>query len=725
MEDILPTVNMGHKNLEDAIAQLEQSAFVPKNQRHDSILDAAKSITSLAYEYGIETGHLDRLLDVIVRSKYLNQTTVTALVKNLYPSERVPSKLIARVIASLGPSKTKPSAVTQNLLLQWLILVYDGLEDQSYLSKFYAVFFDNLEMITIRHLLCCLLSMITRRKHVKPFRIQSLMELIRNTAGEERELLGLLRVFKSYYPDIIVTDSVLSRKQGTYFFRHIDAEWISRMRTLQETAAKSKCSKMRSFQVVRREGAKRSRAEVVIPSARTSKVTYGFTSLEEVRSINSFVQKLDKVQLPNQIASALADPLAQKYLLLVQNNQASQRMENWLQNFFEDELDLLAVQGCESGDLSYVLEVLVGYVRYVKASYHELPQSALTFFRRYLSIWNGKDYQTNILALLEYLPVEGYSNLRNAYFSRLEAAILDNSIQAKVSLLCCYTNIIRHWGCLIRSDTNLSTSPPLSDLILRSELLCLTLFETSWGNLDIVAPISPGICVLQFYMELTQLFNFAPKKMAIPLTIPIPQTVYHLIFTSTICNTSILSSILARYKATLETLNAVFPNRVPQGEIINFNGYVLDTCNLLWRNRALNSDEQNAIGCLIPTKTITTLATFVHNLNTTLNGRYNSSYKCRLKLVSMFSLSHNCALCRLSADCIQSLEKIAGKEGKTISAKLPLPVTQDVLTRIGREGGVVLNWQEYRLKMLDWLDEHGSKGIGDLMRSSMINLRNT
>ncbi|EEP78679.1 predicted protein [Uncinocarpus reesii 1704] len=354
--------------LEEAIAQLEDVAFLPKAQRHVNVTDVAKTIASLAYESGIGTDLLDRLVTVIVKSKNLDQTTTTNLVKNLYPSERVQLGIVAKIACALGPTKTKPSPATQNLLLRWLILVYDGLEDQSYISKLYAVLFDNLDMISLRRSLCHILSLATRRKHVKPFRIQALMELIRNTGDEEKELMGLLRVFKSYYPEIIVGETGSLRRRATYIFKHPDTEWTAHMRALQENAAKAAAnSAQRTFQVVRREGVKRSRIEVVIPSVQTSKVHQGYASLEELRSVRDFVQKLDKVQLPNQIASALADPLVQKYLLLVENTQATQRMESWLASFFEDELDIISSGDMDTSEhLEYVLYLLVGYARFTK-----------------------------------------------------------------------------------------------------------------------------------------------------------------------------------------------------------------------------------------------------------------------------------------------------------------------------------------------------------------------
>lgn len=373
-------------NLEDAIIQLGDGnslamynhifrliltsllvALVPPKQRQTNVADLGKSIASQAYESGISTHLLDRLIGIIAKRSHLDQNTLTSIIKNLYPSKKVSSDIVAKIVCSLGPNKTKPSPATQNLLLRWLILVYEDLEDSSCLSRLYSVLFDHLDMISLRRSLCHLLSLVTRRQHIKPFRIRFLLELIRNTGNDEKELVGLLRVFKSYYPDIIVGEAGLSNRRAAYLFKHPDLEWTGHMRVLQDKAATSVDTTQESFRVVHRGGVKRSRVEVVIPVVQTSRLPPGFSSLEELRNVKDFVKKLDKIELPNQIASALAEPLAQRYLLLVDNNQAFQRLENWLSSFFEDELDnIRAADGYSSEYLVYVLEMLLSFVRYTK-----------------------------------------------------------------------------------------------------------------------------------------------------------------------------------------------------------------------------------------------------------------------------------------------------------------------------------------------------------------------
>jgi len=310
---------------------------------------------------------LARLLKILTTKNNLDQGTVTTLIKNLYPQKRIASKNVTQVVCCLGPSKNKPSPATQALLLRWLILSYDLFEERAHLAKLYSVLFNHLDMISLRKPLCHLLSLITRRKHVKPFRIQALMELIQSSGGDEKELISLLRIFKNYYPEIILGD--FGSRRNALFFKHPDPEWSGHAKLLQDQNIERAQAQGSSFQVVNRGTVKRSRIEVVIPALQTSRVSYKHTSLEELRDVGHFVEKIDRIELPNQIISTLGDSMAQKYLHLVQPELAEHRLDEWLRGFLEDKLEILRKdEDDEPETLSYFLDFVVGYVLYIKVS---------------------------------------------------------------------------------------------------------------------------------------------------------------------------------------------------------------------------------------------------------------------------------------------------------------------------------------------------------------------
>ncbi|KAI9934052.1 hypothetical protein MW887_005125 [Aspergillus wentii] len=712
----------------DAVEHLEAVAYVPPKQRYTDAGQLAKTIASDAYESGISRDVLERLLKILTTENNLDQGTMTTLIKNLYPLERISSKVVTQVVCCLGPSKNKPSAATQTLLLRWLILVYDFLEDRSYLSKLYAVLFNCLDMLSLRKSLCHLLSLITRRKHVKPFRIQALMEMLASASGEEKELTSLLKVFKNYYPDIVLGD--LGMRRTGLFFKHPDPEWPSHVRHLQDTnAEKAQANQPSTFQVVHRGLVKRTKMEVIVPDVQTSRVSQNHTSLEELRSVSHFVERLDKIELPNQIISTLGDNLAQKYLFLVKPEAANRRLDDWLKGFLNDKLEQIQDgHEDEPETLTYILTLAVEYVRYAK----EVPAAVISFLKAYLLSWNGSDNLEQTMHLLEYLPVQPYDSLRSEILEPLEVAVLDETLASRTIILDFYSCLVRQWGVKLRTQpANSPESKPLSRLIVHAELLALSILENSPTAPydDDIGKYKPGtLAVVEFYCTLAELFSYASSNGNIRLTIPLAPTVYTLLFTPIDSVISIISSVLASYKSSFESSLTSevlqMPNSseslYPTDLVGQFNGYVMDICNLLWRNRGLNGEDANALGCLMPPSTIAALTQYIKDSNEIARER-KRDVVFHYNLSSIFSLGHHAALCNISAACFSDIEE----ENKITEGqpKLRRPVTQKALNALEKEGGVKMTWHEYRVRMLDWLEAADSRGIGELMRSTMKALR--
>lgn len=61
-------------------------------------------------------------------------------------------------------------------------------------------------------------------------------------------------------------------------------------------------------------------------------------------------------------------------------------------------------------------------------------------------------------------------------------------------------------------------------------------------------------------------------------------------------------------------------------------------------------------------------------------------------------------------------------KGHGIKVRHAGPVSQKSLAILGREGGIVLGWKEYRLLVLGWLGMRGVGGVGELMSCTMKQL---
>lgn len=190
-----------------------------------------------------------------------------------------------------------------------------------------------------------------------------------------------------------------------------------------------------------------------------------------------------------------------------------------------------------------------------------------------------------------------------------------------------------------------------------------------------------------------------------PLQIPTPSplTIYLLIFLSPSLPTlSGLCSILASHKIAFETAPLA-----ARPSITTFNGFLMDICNLLWRSRAFNLTDTNALGCLLPSTILPALTAYITSLSPTY------------ALPTFFSLSNNPSLAALSIAAFRDLED---RHQSWIRTRHAGPVGQKTLGALAEAGGVRVDWKEYRLCVLAWLAERGVAGVRELMGCTMKGL---
>ena len=289
--------------------------------------------------------------------------------------------------------------------------------------------------------------------------------------------------------------------------------------------------------------------------------------------------------------------------------------------------------------------------------------------------------------------------------------MLDGSVESKISILQFYTSLLRQWTTILLgpSDSvngNSETLPgALTNLISHTDLLCLSILESSHLTISTIS------AVLSFYETVATSISHSPTNPNIRITTPSSEVVYRLTFTTSLSTLSRLCSILSIYKTAFEAglSRASEGNGYPRDYVNHFNGFLMDICNCLWRNRALNREDTNALGCLFPPPVLPGLRTYASGLGHSLP--------------TLFSLSNSTTLCALSRACFRDLEDAAVEaEEAALSVRHEGSVTQRSLTVLGNEGGLKISWGTYRLEVLKWLEEKGVKGVRELMFNTMKHL---
>ncbi|KAK2628629.1 hypothetical protein QTJ16_001732 [Diplocarpon rosae] len=684
----------------ELVTDLQREATKKAKQRAVKISSRIESVTSRAYSDGLSNATLDKLVDVITTPNELDQSSLGSLIRNLYPLNRVPDTIVVKVVASLGHGRAKPSYSVQAALLKWLIMVYDILANQKILSQLYSLFFNLLDTSALRPQLCHVISLATRRKHVRPFRIQFLyvietMELIRQ-AGNEPPLVGLMRVYKDYYPDVIVGE-VTSGRASIFTVSHLSGGSVSG----KSTSFICRGHKMGCQQ---RQGPSKWLGRIqqrepdrlfYLKYTRRMLKRYTSTSvtLEEIEDVHEFVQKLERIEPPNQLVAVINDPLLQKFLQLRSSDNNSRRIDSWLLAFFDDQL-----QTPETGERS-VLEMLsavLGYTRQVKI----LPTACLRYLKSMIPSWNGTTGREVILDI--YI-----STLRP-----LEDALLeDGTTASQLALLSFYRQLMGQWMVFLLSHPQQNRAlsvTAVTDLTNHASNLALNIIQTS----TVVEALST---ILDFYETTASLITHASLKSIARITIPPGGVVYCLLFTSSLNIVSRLCEILALYKRAFERAMASKMTNPSGSEqpsyhkdyVSHFNGFLMDVCNCLWRSRAFNTTDPNALGCMLPPTVTQALSKYISGLDPALSipSLFSFSYS---PLFSLFAISH--------------VRQLEDDSEDRIGRRHAGPVTQSSLKQLEEDGGLRLTWPDYKLGVLTYMESQGIAGVGELMYNTMKHL---
>ncbi|KAG0648352.1 Sim4 complex subunit mis6 [Hyphodiscus hymeniophilus] len=663
-------------NIEELLVDLERAAKTPAKQRVTNASSLIAKLCLIAYEDGLSSAALEDIIDIITLSNHLDQASTGSLIKNLYPVGKVQDSVVFKVVGSLGHGKAKPSFTVQAALLKWLVMTYDILDHQRVLSKLYSVLFNLLDTIAIR------------------------MELTRQV-GNDPPLVALMRVYKDYYPDVIVGDVTTGRAS---VFTHPNPEWRQRLGEIQDVNLQrtqdGQAPEQQNFRVTRRglNGSKRQKTSL-IPEVHTSHAQESSVTLEEVENVTNFVNMLERIELPNQLVAAIGDPLLQKLLQLKPSTPNIHRMDQWLLAFFEDQLETL---GSERAILE-MLEAIQIYTHHTK----RLPAACSSYLRSILESWNGIAGRQVILDLLTYTPIASWEELYESTFQPMQDAILDDErIESKLDLLTFYKTLLQRWALLILSEPDHYSTAGLSitSLITHANTLALSIIQTSQ---------MVGTCsiILDFFEATTSLICNPALITKVRITIPPAELVYTLFFTTSLSTLSRLCATLALYKRAFELAMApkakAEQNPYPKDYVNHFNSFLMDLCNCLWRSRAFNTSDVNALGCLLPEPSVTALANYVSSLDTSLS------------LSTLFSLSYSPLICLSAISYLRELEDKAEDE---LEVRHAGPVTQSSLKILQKDGGLTLSWPDYRLGVLQYLERLGAPGVGELLYNTMKHL---
>ncbi|KAL1901571.1 hypothetical protein Cpir12675_000440 [Ceratocystis pirilliformis] len=702
---------VSHASVDDIRSELQgliddvvHASKLPARQRGTSIRPTVDTIAGMAYEHGLEPEQLDMLIDVITQKNHLDQASLAALAKNLYPATaRLDSHVIVRIVAALGHGELKPSFAIQALLLKWIVMVYHVVRNANILGRAYAVLFNLLDTAAIRPQLCHLLALITRRKHVRPFRIQYIMDLSLRLGGDP-SVIGLLRVYKNYYPEIIIGEALKGQASA---FKHPDLAWRARLDEIQaehSRAAQNSHTDLNYGFLSR--GAFGGRVQKgVIPDTHTSQATENSVTLKEIDSATSFALNIDRIELPDQLVAVLADPLLQKLLLLKQDDTSFRRVANWINSTWQDVCE-------DPRNLSLLEDMLQVLCDYIDQTKHVAPV-VLEFLGRFLSQqWDGTSGRENILRILSNTRLGNWSNYYRTLFSYIERkVIVENDPMSQIVVLRFYTALVINWSSHFLAETqpSKSTAFDLAKLIAHGNMLCASVSQTT-------PSVMSHLNVVDFLQTSASCYSIPGLKEHIRIVLPEIALVYSLLFSHSPAVVSRICLVLCTYKKAFDevvqlpghTSNLVGSDSYHKSYVDLFNGYLKDLINMVWRLRAFSLTDASSHGCLMPPAIVNRLDSYIRTVDSSL------------AVAMAFGLSFAPALSGVSIAALRDLEERRIQEDRdAVTRRHAGPITVQSLAKLAAQGGVDLSFQDYRLMVLKYMEANGLPGLPELMRCTL------
>jgi centromere protein I len=334
---------------------------------------------------------------------------------------------------------------------------------------------------------------------------------------------------------------------------------------------------------------------------------------------------------------------------------------------------------------------------------------------------------------------------KDALLSPLEQSILAGATSPYDTLFLFYTALVPRW---ITHTVHAPASSPLKHHLhaLQSHISTISLTA-------LLTDPNSASSILTYYTAATATTLVHAARHSLPIPIPAPEEYYLLLFPSSPATLSRLCGLLAQLKRLLElsrgAVAAAARPDPPAAErraraTADLNAYLLDTCNLLWRSRAFSGgaaggggDDSGGGGagagggggggvardCLVPAATVAGLQRWLPRA-----GGGPSAGGAAHSLPAAFGLPAHPLLASLARAAFRDLERRrlgdrAAAGGEWAAApRLEGPASQRALVALAAEGGVSVDWREYRVWVVGWLAERGLAGVRELVFAAMKDL---
>jgi len=578
-----------------------------------------EKIVEQATSHGLNPVQIDELSAVILsKNNKLSQAARTKLVKCLIPSSTVPQSAVVRAVLTISSkvfASPGPSSL-HSVLLRWMLLVYDRLDGFDQLHKLYNIIFTFVQSALLLPHACHLLFLLTRKHDVQFYKVQQLVALT-NKLGPEPSIMGLLLIYKVYCPHLVTWRLNYSRK---VFFKAHDAAW--RLNILDVASIHEEDStdpnvreEITSRKEKERSVPKSKQQKLIVPEVHTAAMEVQedtFNGLSDgnssvpythIDSFNNFLDKLDEIEYPSQIAAALSSERLQLLMTCDPDPVVMTRLSLWLQHVLSFGFRVKSKNETET--FEKLLRMLLTFSTTVKS----LPVVE-GFLSTFLSTWDGLSSAPLILSLLACITPATYEDLYDGILRHLHRLFFSSDIYFKVMCLNALTKIL---GNQIRAfaqeqrthmkaggDSSSSTQEETGGS--KGDPHALEIISSFVRFLDGLAVVGlraeedhylMQVATLDFLQVSCQMY----QRHSLPMVCLPMQCIYRLLLSDCPVTLARICSIITMLRESIQVnteLTIMVTTKLGEGENSRriFNGLLLDTLGMLWQGRLFQSKNE-------------------------------------------------------------------------------------------------------------------------------------
>ncbi|KAK3094473.1 hypothetical protein FSP39_002205 [Pinctada imbricata] len=597
-----------------------------------------EKLEEYAKSNGLSAEQIEELANTAASAKH-GETISSRLIRCLIPASTVPQSAIVQTISHMCTNV--PSTNIQSLLVRWILLVYDYIDNKEKIHKLYGFIFYFIDNQVLLPHVCHLLYLLTRKEDVRHYRVRQLLEL-QTKLGPQPYLVGLLSIYKLYAPNLV---TVVIPKTKRLFFPMRDRAWWSVIKTVQEhnqpmasldttNMAADRLKLADSSQIRGAPSTKRRKIDPVPsvqaetePSDRGATVETAFTKLHrnevsiiEIKDLKALLEIPEKVQFPSQAGSVLRNHLLQHVMSYTADPVIVSRFSYWLHDTLCDEMLDNTVAEEDITRIENLLEKLCSFCKFLQEGIPVVDR----FLFRYLAQWNGHDFRNQLFQLISCCRMYPFEELYENLLEPLRKIFFAGSVYMKCHILLCLRELLQNYtiielnrykrDTLSGDHTSVELRPftslfeeedcpirPLStiiDLIHFIDKLCAVGLQIENGH----------VLFMHLSLQFLEVVSRLPVDHSIPIAcLPGTQLFFRPLFCSVALGPDRICKVLSNYKESFSQYKLLFKAR--KDETMDKNFYVaVETCNKLircvadslWTGKAFKNIDEKSCFTFLP-----------------------------------------------------------------------------------------------------------------------------